>query len=579
MKLAKRLLKMARPYWGVMAAAVVGLIGAAMMGLVTPEVVRRLTRSLKDPATMTVQVIGVYAAVLAGAYLLRAVFRFMSLYLAHVAAWKFVSDMTMRVYDKLQTLSMRYFGQQQTGEIMSRASNDTRMLELLIAHAVPDLISNIIIIIGVAVMLLIINPPMALLTLIPVPFVLLASWYFSGKIWPLFRRNQKITGELGGRLQDNLSGIKEIQAFGKEEHEHHKLADFCKYYSHANIRANFANAILNPSIEFLTSLGSLIVVTGGGLLAMNGRMPVEDVVGFFMYLSLLYQPLTVFGRLVEDIQSSLAGGERIMEILDMDPEIQDRADAQELTAVQGKVTFDHVSFAYQPDEPVLQDISFIAEPGQMIALVGATGVGKTTIVSLLERFYDPVEGRVLLDDTDIRDVTVSSLRSQLSMVLQDVFLFNGTIFENIAYGVDHATEDEVIAAAKTACAHDFITEMPKGYQTMIGERGVRLSGGQKQRIAIARAVLRNAPVLILDEATSAVDTETEAQIQHAIDNLAGKHTIVVIAHRLSTIMRADTILVLDKGRVVQRGRHDELIAQDGIYQKLCRVQMDKITQP
>ena len=243
MKLAKRLLKMARPYWGVMAAAVVGLIGAAMMGLVTPEVVRRLTRSLKDPATMTVQVIGVYAAVLAGAYLLRAVFRFMSLYLAHVAAWKFVSDMTMRVYDKLQTLSMRYFGQQQTGEIMSRASNDTRMLELLIAHAVPDLISNIIIIIGVAVMLLIINPPMALLTLIPVPFVLLASWYFSGKIWPLFRRNQKITGELGGRLQDNLSGIKEIQAFGKEEHEHHKLADFCKYYSHANIRANFANAI------------------------------------------------------------------------------------------------------------------------------------------------------------------------------------------------------------------------------------------------------------------------------------------------------------------------------------------------
>lgn len=577
MKLIKRFLQMARPYWGVLVWAVIGLIGAALMGLVTPEIVRRLTGSLQDLGSLTVEMLIGYAVVLVVAYLLRGVCRFLSMYLAHVAAWRFVGDLTSKAYDKLQTLSMRYYSDRQTGEIMSRVSNDTRMLEVLIAHAVPDFISNVLIIIGVAVMLFLINPTMALFTLIPVPLVFCASWYFSGKVRPLFQRNQEIMGELNSRLQDNISGMKEIQAFGKEEHEHLSMADFCRYYTKANIRANFVNAILNPSVEFLTSIGTIIVVVGGGLLAMAGQMPVEDVVGFMMYLSLFYQPLTVFSRLVEDIQMSMAGGERIMEILDTDPDIKDAPDAKELGVARGKIAFDHVSFYYQEDEPVLQDVSFTAQPGEMIALVGATGVGKSTLVSLLERFYEPVDGRVLLDDTDIRGVTIASLRRNLSMVLQDVFLFNGSIYENIAYGVDNATEEQVIEAAKAACAHAFISEMPQGYQTRIGERGVRLSGGQKQRIAIARAVLRNTPVLILDEATSAVDTETEAQIQQAIDNLAGKRTIVVIAHRLSTVMRADKILVLDKGRVAEEGRHDELMAQNGIYAKLCRVQMDKIS--
>ncbi len=576
MKLIKRFLQMARPYWWVLVLAVIGLIGGSLMGLVTPEIVRQLTGDLKDIGGVTGELLLGYAGILLVAYLIRGICRFLSLYLAHVAAWRFVGDITAKAYEKLQTLSMRFYSASRTGEIMSRVTNDTRTLEVLIAHAVPDFISNVLIILGVAVMLFIINPTMAALTLIPVPLVFFASWYFSGKVRPLFRRNQKIMGELNSRLQDNISGMKEIQAFGKEEHEQMGMVEFCRYYVNANIRANFFNAILNPAVEFLTSIGTIIVVVGGGLLAIAGDMPVEDVVGFMMYLSLFYQPLTVFSRLVEDIQMSVAGGERIMEILDTDPDIKDADDAVDLGVAKGKIAFEHVTFHYDPDEPVLEDISFTAQPGEMIALVGATGVGKSTLVSLLERFYEPVSGRVLLDDVDIKRATVASLRSNLSMVLQDVFLFNGSIYDNIAYGVENATEEQVMAASQAACAHEFISEMPKGYHTVIGERGVRLSGGQKQRIAIARAVLRNTPVLILDEATSAVDTETEAQIQQAIDNLAGKRTIVVIAHRLSTVMKADKILVLDKGRVAEEGRHDELMKQGGIYANLCSIQLDKI---
>ncbi|MGI6265459.1 MAG: ABC transporter transmembrane domain-containing protein, partial [Acutalibacteraceae bacterium] len=274
MKLAKRLLVMARPYWGVMTATVLALIGAAVMGLVTPAVVRRLTATLEDPAGVDLGTLLIFAGVLIGAYVIRGVCKFLSQYLAHVAAWNFVGDMIAKVYAKLQTLSMRFYGSRQTGEIMSRASNDTRILEVLIAHAVPDLISNVLIIIGVAVMLFVINPPLAALTLIPVPLVLVASWKFSGKVRPMFRRNQVVMGELGGLLQDNISGMKEIQAFGKEPYEDDRMRRFSKYYSSVNIRANFVNAIFNPIIEFLTSIGTVIVVLGGGLLVLGNKMPV-----------------------------------------------------------------------------------------------------------------------------------------------------------------------------------------------------------------------------------------------------------------------------------------------------------------
>ena len=571
MGLSKRLILMARKHWGTLAIAVVGLVGAALLNLVTPEMVRRLTGALESDGVSSGILIG-YVVILVVAYLLRAVCRFISMSISHLAAWRFVPELTLTIYDKLQSLSLKYYQDKQTGQLMSRMINDTRQIEVLVAHALPDLISNVLIILGVAVMLFVINPTLAILTLVPVPLVVWVSGFFSKKVAPLFRINQEVLGDLNGVMQDNLSGMKEIQAFGQEEREHAKMDGYREKYARVNIRANFANALFHPSVEFLTSLGTVIVIGVGGLFAMQGAMPISDIVGFLMYLSLFYQPLAVLARLVEDVQMSYAGAVRVFEVLDATSDIQDAPNAQPLERAKGAVAFEHVSFHYNQAEPVLKDISFSVAPGQMLALVGPTGVGKSTIVSLIERFYDPQKGRVLLDGQDIRTLKVASLRRQISMVLQDTFLFNGSIAENIGYGVAHASAEQIEQAARIAHAHDFICQMPQGYDTLVGERGVRLSGGQKQRIAIARAVLRDAPILILDEATSAVDTETEAEIQDAIEQLSGGRTIIVIAHRLSTVMRADQILVLKEGEIVERGKHEALLAQGGLYAKLSQVQ-------
>jgi ABC-type multidrug transport system fused ATPase/permease subunit len=585
MNLVLRILHMARKYWGTLLIAAVGIVGGALLNLVTPEIVRRLTRTLSlsaagDSGTLSDRMILIYVIILVAAYLVRALCRFLSMAVSHIAAWSFVPELTLTVYNKVQSLSLRFFHNRQTGELLSRIVNDTQKFEVLVAHALPDLISNTLVVLSVAVMLFVINPSLALLTLIPVPFVVLVSTLFSKKVQPLFMVNQKVLGELNGVLQDNLQGMKEIQTFVQEENERVKLGEHTKVYSRVNIRANIASGLYHPGIELHTSLGTVIVVGLGGYMAARGNMPLADVVGFVMYLSLFYQPLATLARLAEDVQNTYAGAVRVFELLDAESDVKEAPDAQTLKSSKGEVCFENVKFRYgATDDIVLDDVSFTAKAGRMLAIVGPTGVGKTTVLSLLERFYDPQEGKICVDGRDIRGLTLSSLRSTISMVLQDTFLFNGSIAMNIAYGSPKAGPEQIWQAAEAACADSFIRSMPQGYDTIVGERGVRLSGGQKQRIAIARAILRDTPILILDEATSAVDTGTESEIQEAINKLSGTRTIIVIAHRLSTIRRADTILVLENGKVAEEGTHEQLINKGGLYARLSAMQDQKRDNP
>lgn len=566
-----RMLKLAKPWYGSLIITVIALVAASVLSLVTPEAVRRLTALLGEPEKLNTTILLTYAGVMTGAYLLRGVCRFLAMWQSHVGAWNFVGHLTSMCFDKLESLSMRYYSDKQTGEIMSRMINDTRQLEVLIAHSVPDMLTNVMMIVGVCVMIFTINPWLALYTMIPVPFIIILSRIFITKVAPLFKINQEVLAGLNGMTQDNLAGMKEIQAFGKEGKESLRMKDYCKKYIYVNVRANFYNAMYHPAVEFMTSIGTVIVMGVGGVYAMRGTMSTADIVGFFMYLSLFYSPLSALARLAEDIQVANACSGRVLELLDTESEIKEDENAEDIPRGNGEVVFENVKFSYDKENTVIDDVSFTAKPGQMIALVGATGVGKTTMVSLLERFYDPTSGRILLDGHDTRHTTLKSLRDNLSIVLQDVFLFNGTVYDNIAYGVENPSEEKVYEAAKIACADEFIRAMPDGYQTVIGERGVRLSGGQKQRLAIARAVLRSTPVLILDEATSAVDNETEAEIQRAIENLTGRHTLIVIAHRLSTVMKADNIIVLKEGKIAEQGTHDELLKKNGIYAGMCGI--------
>ncbi|MBR2545724.1 MAG: ABC transporter ATP-binding protein [Erysipelotrichaceae bacterium] len=575
MKTLWKLSKEAIRYKALYALAVAATLSLTLVNLAAPRVLSALTGIVKNGVTAEgLQQIKKLAIILVVLYLSRIVFRFMSNYMAHKAAWYLVGDLRTKVYDKLAHMHLGYFHDKQTGDLMSRVVNDTRDFELLYAHMIPESITNIVTFLGVLIILLTINPKLALITCAPIPLILISGIIFAKKVRPFFRISQQKMGELNGKLQDNLSGTHEIQAFGREEYETGRVNE--KNFEHvkAMLQALKVSAVFHPSVEFISSIGTVLVVAFGGYLAYSEGLQVEDIVAFLLYLSLFYQPITGLANLVENMQQSLSGAERVITILDAPNEIEDRPGAVDLTDVKGEITFEHVCFSYVEGIPVLNDVSFTCKPGEMLALVGPTGVGKTTITELLSRFYEPDSGRILIDGQDIQNITVKSLRQNISTVLQDTFLFNGTIAENISYARPEATMEEIKAAAKAANIDQEIEAMPDGYNTVTGERGVKLSGGQKQRIAIARAILRRSPIIVLDEATAAVDVETEQKIRNAINSLAGKRTIIAIAHRLSTIRTAEQILVIEEGTVTERGTHDELVALGGEYAHMNEIQKE-----
>lgn len=575
MKMLWTLSRKAARYKGLYVAAILATLGLTAVNLAAPRVLSAMTgaveRGLDGTAFVLIERLALLLLVL---YLVRIVFRFMSNYLAHKAAWYLVGDLRSRMYDKLQSLDLGFFHDKQTGDLMSRVVNDTRDFELLYAHIIPELITNVATFVGVLVILLLINWKLALITCCPIPLILFSGVIFAKKVRPYFRVSQKCMGELNAKLQDNLSGIHEIQSFGQESYESEKVGEKNFDQVRAMLRALRASAIFHPSVEFLSSVGTVLVVFFGGLLALKGGLGVEDIVSFVLYLSLFYAPVSGLATLLENLQQSLAGAERVALILDTPSALKEAEDAKELADVKGGITFEHVSFGYGTQEEVLKDVSFSCQPGWMVALVGPTGVGKTTMTQLISRFYDPREGRILIDGQDISKVTLESLRKHISPVLQDTFLFCGTVAENIGYAMPSATREQIEEAARAANIHEDIMAMPDGYDTKVGERGLRLSGGQKQRVAIARAILRNSPIIILDEATASVDVETEKQIQKAIGRLAGSRTIVAIAHRLSTIRHADLILVLEDGRIAERGNHESLMEKKGIYYRMQLAQED-----
>lgn len=573
MKLLFRLAKEASRYKIYYVIAIISTLIMSGIGLVAPRVLSMMTGIVSGGVNEeSLRRILELAAILVGSYLIRGICRFFSSYMSHKAAWNLVNEMRVKLYGHIQMSSLSFFHESQTGDLMSRVVNDTATFELLFAHIIPEMITNIVTVAGVVTILILVNWKLALLTFIPLPLLAVAGIYFIRKIRPGFRRAQKAVGELNSKLQDNFSGIHEVQAFGQERHEYENIEKKAKKHTSAILQALKRSAIFHPIVDFTTSLGTVFIVGFGGYLAFKSEMNVEDIVAFLLYLSLFYAPVMGLARLVEDAQQAHAGAERVLSIMDKEPAIKDLPEAEPITDVKGEIVFENVTFSYDCVTDVLKNISVEFKAGQTVALVGPTGVGKSTLVNLISRYYEPSAGRILLDGKDIRYLTLASLRGSIAPVLQDTFLFNDTIAENIRYAKPDATLEEIKRAARMARIDDEIENMPEGYLTRVGERGVRLSGGQKQRIAIARAILRDAPIVILDEATASVDNETEKKIQEAINELSKKRTIIAIAHRLSTIRNADKIIVLQNGMVAETGTHDELIALGGAYSKLARTE-------
>lgn len=567
----RRLLGYLQPHWRNVLLAYVAMMVATVMNLAVPQIIKQaIDRGLTQGTASTLfWAGGVILALAIG----RGLVAFVRIYFGEWLTHRVAFDLRNHFYASLQSLPFAFHDRAQTGDLMSRATSDITETERFAGIGVLDLFATLLLVIGVSVAMALENGFLALLAMIPLAALTATAIYFGNTIRPMFRSIQEQMGKLASVMQESMTGIGVVKAFAREEHELEKfdrdnLLWFDKRYESMKIWANYW-----PLFTLILSSAILLLLWFGGPKVISGEMTVGSLFAMISYVLMLNAPVSHLGFLVNLAATAAASATRVFEIIDMPNEVVEAPDAVELEHVRGEVRFEDVGFAYSPGRSTLENINFETKPGQMVALIGPTGSGKSTITNLIPRFYDPTSGRVLIDGIDVRKLKLRNLRQHIGIVLQAPFLFNATIAENVAYGQPNANQEAIETAARAAAAHKFIMQFPNGYQTMVGERGVTLSGGQKQRIAIARAILRNPRILILDDSTSSVDTETEHIIQQALSVIMEGRTTFVIAQRLLTLKSADMIFVLDKGHIAQRGTHTELLAQSGLYREIYDLQL------
>ena len=501
-----------------------------------------------------------------------AIFSYAEKYLTTSVGQWVMHDLRRTLYSHVQRLSLSYHDHKQTGDLISRVTSDIDAVQSFLASGLLSAMVDVLTLLGMIAVMFYLNWRFTLIALSVSPALFLIVYSYTRRIKKAAREVRKKEGEIVSVIQEVLTSIRVVKAFGREEYEQQRLEEESLESVELALRARGLKAKLSPIVEVIVAIGTSMVLWFGAKMVLDSTLSAGSLVMFIWYLGKMYKPMQDLSKMTDSYSKALVGYERIRELLETDSEVNDLPGARNIPPVKGEIEFENVSFSYEPNSPVLADVSFKVAPGQVVALVGPTGAGKTSIISLIPRFYDPESGRVKIDGQDIRRFTQKSLRQQISFVLQETVLFHAPVWKNIAYGKPGATRAEILRAAQLANAHEFIEKMPEGYDTMIGERGVTLSGGQRQRIAIARAVIRNTPILILDEASSGLDAAAEKLVFEALDHLMEGKTSIVIAHRLSTIRRADIIMVVSDGKIVESGTHQELLQSGGVYAELYELQ-------
>jgi ABC-type multidrug transport system fused ATPase/permease subunit len=566
-----RVLTYIRPYWGLAALTFAAATTAAAIELLPPWLMKIIIDDViggHRPGILPWVIAG-----LLGAHVGKNVASSIRIRFNNTLEQRVIYDLRDQVFTALQRLSISYYENRSTGEIMNRVNNDVEHVERIFIDGIESLLMSSLTLIGISAILFSLNWKLALLSLLPIPVLVFSASYFTGRVHKFYRGVRESSADLNAYLQDAISGIRETMGFNREAYERERFNQRSKTYSDSNLRVMTLWSMYSPSMIVVGSLGSVIILWYGTGEVLAGTLSVGELVAFVGYLALFYVPINQIHSVNHMLQHALAAGERVFEILDTTPDVADRPGVvRPAGKLRGDVASRHVSFHYRPDIPVLKDVNFEVRAGERIALVGPSGAGKSTLIKLLMRFYDVKDGAVMLDGRDLRDLPLAYVREQIGLVQQEPFLFNGTVKENIAYGDLTAGQARLEEVAQAARAHEFIVELPEKYDTWIGERGVKLSVGQKQRISIARVLLKDPPIIIFDEATSNIDTETEVKIREALEELTRNRTTFIIAHRLSTLRHVDRIVVLDGGRLVEEGTHETLLARSGLYRTLYEAQ-------